>query len=50
MRRGEGYCAAGHGKTEEEAFRDTFLQYETLTAWKETWEEADFRYIDSCNF
>ena len=47
---GSFYCALGHGKTEEEALKNTILRFFEVTARKDKWEEEDFQFMDSSDF
>lgn len=47
---GDFQCAVGYGRTQEEALEDTISEFFKLTARKDTWEEQDFQYADSCDF
>ena len=47
---GDYYCAVGHGKSEQEALKDTILEFFKMVSWKDEWKESDFQCSDSFDF
>lgn len=47
---GDYYCAVGHGKTEEDALKDTMQEFLKMVSRKNDWDESDFQCSDSFDF
>lgn len=47
---GDYYCAVGHGKTEDEALKNTVTEFLKMVSWKKNWIESDFQCSDPFDF
>lgn len=47
---GDYYCAVGHGKTEDDALKDTVQEFIKMVSRKNDWIESDFQCSDSFDF